>query len=49
LLAVWETGSQPDAAAAIGLNRETLRTHLQNARAKLGVKTTLQAIKLVLS
>jgi DNA-binding CsgD family transcriptional regulator len=47
LLAVWEAGSQDAAAIAIGINRETLRTHLQTARAKLGVHTTLAAIRRV--
>ena len=49
LLAVWEAGSQPAAAQAIGLNKETLRTHLENARAKLGAHTTLEAIRLLLA
>ena len=47
LLAVWNAGSQREAADLIGINRETLRTHLQTARAKLGARTTLAAIRLV--
>jgi DNA-binding CsgD family transcriptional regulator len=49
LMAVWETGYGPDAAKVVGISRHTLRTHLQNARSKLGAKTTLEAIRLLLA
>jgi DNA-binding NarL/FixJ family response regulator len=49
LLAVWEAGNGPDAARLLGISRNTLRTHLQNARSRLGARTTLEAIKIALS
>lgn len=45
LLAVWETGNGTDAALRLGIGRYTLKAHLQNARRKLGARTTLEAIR----
>ena len=48
LPAVWEAGNGRDAARHLGISRHTLRTHLQNARSRLGARTTLEAIRLTL-
>jgi DNA-binding CsgD family transcriptional regulator len=45
LRAVWDAGNGTDAAANLGISRHTLRTHLQNARSRLGARTTLEAIR----
>jgi DNA-binding CsgD family transcriptional regulator len=49
LQAVWDAGNGPEAAARLGISRHTLRTHLQNARSRLGARTTLEAIRLTLA
>lgn len=48
LLEVWRRGSVAGAARALGLSRHTVNGHLKNARSRLGVRTTIQAIRRVL-
>jgi DNA-binding NarL/FixJ family response regulator len=49
LLAIATTGDLPGAARKLGLSYHTVRGHAQNARSRLGVRTTLQAIMKVLA
>jgi DNA-binding CsgD family transcriptional regulator len=45
LRAVWEHGSIPRAAHALGRSPRTIQALLANARSRLGVTTTLEAIR----
>lgn len=47
LTAIWETGNARLAARKLRISWHTARTHTQSARSKLGVATTLEAIKKV--
>jgi DNA-binding CsgD family transcriptional regulator len=49
LLVMARAKSERDAARQLGLNRHTVHMHLRNARSKLGVKTTRQAVASVLA
>lgn len=49
LMAVWETGGYSSAAQRLGISRNTVKNHLVNARSRLGVHTTLEAIRRVLA
>jgi DNA-binding CsgD family transcriptional regulator len=44
-----ETDTDNDAAALIGCSVHTLRSHLRNARSRLGVRSTQRAIKKALA
>jgi DNA-binding NarL/FixJ family response regulator len=47
LQAVWTQGDASRAAGSLNVSVHTVRAHLRSARVKLGVQTTLEAIRLM--
>jgi DNA-binding CsgD family transcriptional regulator len=45
LRAMWDHGTIERAARALGRSPHTVRGHLANARSRLGVSTTIEAIR----